>query len=118
MDAMTRWFKHVAVIAAWLGLAAPVVLAQPGYPATVGAARQIGPLHYVPEGPPPDLAPGPVNPLVAPAGPPPSLNLPADHTNAFPCEGFPPENRFYASLGLLALRRSGLTDTDLVFVDP
>ncbi len=115
---MTRWFKHVAVIAAWLGLAAPGVLAQPGYPATVGAARQIGPLHYVPDGPPPDLAPGPVNPLVAPAGPPPSLNLPADHTNAFPCEGFPPENRGYAAAGVLALRRSGLTGLNTVFVDP
>src|SRR5262245_65240119 len=83
MDDMTRWFKHVAVFAAWLGLGAPVVLAQPGYPATVGAARQIGPLHYVPDQPPPNLAPGPVHPLGAPAGPPPTPNLPAAHTNAF-----------------------------------
>lgn len=112
---MTRWFKHVAVIAAWLGLGAPVVVAQPGYPATVGAARQIGPLHYVPDQPPPNLSPGPVNPLVAPAGPPPTLNLPADHTNAFPDEGFPPETAGFASIGWLTLMRSPLTHRPLVF---
>jgi hypothetical protein len=117
MDDMTRWFKHVAVIAAWLGLGAPGVQAQPGYPSPVGAARQIGPLHYIPDQPPPDLSPGPVNPLVAPAGPPPSLNLPADHTNAFPTDGFPPETAGYASIGLLNLMRSPLSHRAIAFGD-
>src|SRR5262245_46826125 len=117
LDDMPRWFNHVAVFAAWLGLGAPVVLAQPGYPATVGAARQIGPLNYIPDQPPPNLAPGPVNPLIAPAGPPPTLNLPADHTNAFPAEGFPPENGGFASIGGILLRRGPLTRLPTAFAD-
>lgn len=112
---MTRWFTHAAVIAAWLGLGT-MVLAQPGNPTPFGAARNLQPLQYMPE-PQPNLAPGPLNPLMAPAGPPPTLNLPADHTNAFPLDGFAPESKPYGSVGGMSLQRQGLTRTPIVFAD-
>lgn len=114
---MTSWFKHVAVLAAWLGLGTMVLAQLPGRPSPVGATRIPEPLNYIPEGPPPQLTPGPLNPLMAPAGPPDSLNLPADHFNAFPTEGFPMETAFFASLGGMALMREGLNSTPIVFAD-
>src|SRR4051812_19161677 len=104
---MTRWCKHVAVFAAWLGLAV-AVQAQEGYPSPVGATRMPEPLRYDPE-PQPALVPGPINPLIAPAGPPDSLSLPADHTSAFQLEHYPIEDRCYAHLGATALKRWRLT---------
>src|SRR5262249_33087512 len=89
---MSRWWKRGAVVAAWLGLGTAVPAQPPMYPSPVGATRMLEPLHYQPDCPPPSLVPGPLNPLMAPAGPPDTLNLPADHTNAFPSAGcLPPE---------------------------
>lgn len=113
---MTRWYKHVAVCAAWLGLGT-VALAQPGQPSPVGAARMVEPLRYTPNQPPMNLEPGPVNAMSAPVGPPPSLNLPADHTNAFPQDRFPPEAAFFASVGGIGLQRQKLTRLPIGFYD-
>jgi hypothetical protein len=113
---MTRWCKHVAVFAAWLGLGT-VVLAQPGYPSPVGATRLPEPIRYVPDQPPPTLVPGPLTPQIAPVGPPDTLNLPADHTSAFQDDNFPPESAFFASAGGMALQRNGLTHLPVVFLD-
>src|SRR2546421_605123 len=65
---MTRCWKHVAVLAAWLVLGVSA-RAQTGYPAPVGAARLDEPLRYTPE-PSPALFPGPMTPAMAPTGPP------------------------------------------------
>ncbi|MFM7151318.1 MAG: hypothetical protein ACKO23_15895, partial [Gemmataceae bacterium] len=113
---MTKWWKHVAVFAAWLGMGA-LLHAQPGMPSPVGAARIVEPLRYVPDQPIPDMVPGPLNPLIAPAGPPPSLNLPAEHTGAFQLDNFPPESAFFASLGGMGLTRQGLKNLSLVTLD-
>src|SRR5262245_32166880 len=114
---MTRWFKRVAVFAAWLGLGT-TVLAQEGYPSPVGATRIPEPLSYTPDQPPPtNMVPGPLNPLIAPAGPPPSLNLPANHTSAFQLDHYPPESAAYASAGWMALQREGLARTPIALLD-
>jgi hypothetical protein len=59
--------------------------------------------------------PGPVTPDVAPKGPPPELSLPANHTSAFQCETFPPEEAFFASLGAQGLQRYHLQRQQYVF---
>lgn len=112
---MTRWWKFLAVLAAWLGFGW-AVQAQPGYPMPVGAARMPEPLGYVP-GPEPALVPGAMNPLMAPPGPPDSLSLPASHTSAFQCENFPPETAWFASAGAMALQRQGLTRLPIAYYD-
>lgn len=112
---MTRWSKTVAVLAAWLGLGM-VAQAQPGYPMPVGAARMPDPLAYTPA-PQPMLVPGAMSPLMAPPGPPDSLNLPASHTSAFQLENFPPETAWYAALGAVGLRRHRQGQTPLVLYD-
>jgi hypothetical protein len=106
----------VAVFAAWLGLAT-MAPAQEGYPSPVGAARLPEPLNYTPNQPPTPLVPGPLNPLMAPAGPPPSLNLPAGHTSAFQLDHFPPESAGYASVGLMGLQRQSLTKVPIAYTD-
>lgn len=111
---MTKWFKRVAVVAAWLGLGT-LVHAQPGVVYPVGAARMAEPLRYIPDQPPPNLSPGPVNALAAPVGPPPSLNLPSDHTSAFQFESFPPECATYAAVGGQAMLRQPLAGIPLIF---
>ncbi|MFO0881158.1 MAG: hypothetical protein U0840_27865 [Gemmataceae bacterium] len=114
---MTRWFKRVAVVAAWLGLGT-MVLAQEGFPSPVGASRIPEPIGYVPDSPPPtNMVPGPVNPLMAPMGPPASLNLPAGHTSAFQLDHYPPEAASYASVGYMALMRQNLSNRPLVYPD-
>lgn len=113
---MTRWYTRVAVFAAWLGLGT-LALAQEGYPSPVGAARLPEPLHYTPDQPPTPLTQGPLNPLMAPAGPPDSLNLPAGHTSAFQLDHFPPEVATYASFGMMGLQRQGLTKLPIAYTD-
>ncbi|MFO0842496.1 MAG: hypothetical protein U0797_08890 [Gemmataceae bacterium] len=113
---MTRWFTRVAVFAAWLGLGA-AALAQEGFPSPVGAARLPEPLHYQPNQPPTPMVPGPLNPLMAPAGPPESLNLPAGHTSAFMLDHYPPEAAWYASVGLMGVQRQGLSKKPLAYPD-
>jgi hypothetical protein len=100
---MSRWWKGVAVLAAWLG-AGVAGQAQQEIPAPVGAARTIAPLRYTPE-PQPNLVPGPVTPAIAPVGPPPCLDLPADHASAFQCEQYTPESAFYGAAGGFGLQR-------------
>jgi hypothetical protein len=111
---MTRWYTHAAIIAAWLTMTC-VAQAQPGYPSPVGATRTLDPSHHVPTHPLPDLVPGPMTPDIAPKGPPPELSLPANHTSAFQCETFPPEEAFFASLGATALHRYRLPRLQTAF---
>ena len=73
---MTRWWKHVAILAAWLALGV-TARAQPGYPSPVGAARIPEPLRYTPAENQPSLVAGPMTPAMAPAGPPTTLNRPS-----------------------------------------
>ena len=112
---MTRWWKHVAVLAAWLALGA-AAQAQPGYPSPVGATRIMEPLRYTPE-PQPNLVPGPISPAMAPAGPPASLNLSANHDGAFQLENYPTETAAYAAIGGMGLKRQGLTHLPIAFKD-
>ena len=112
---MTRWWKHVAVLAAWLALGV-AAQAQPGLPSPVGAARIPEPMRYIPA-PQPELVPGPTTPSVAPAGPPDSLNLPVGHSSAFQMENYPTESAAYAALGGMALHRQGLTHLPIAFTD-
>src|ERR1700722_19724683 len=100
---MTRWWKGVAVFAAWLSLGVATE-AQQETPTPVGAARMIEPLRYKPE-PQPDLVPGPVTPLVAPPGPPDSLALPSGHSSAFQCENYTTESACFGSAGGFGLAR-------------
>lgn len=114
---MTRWFKRVAVFAAWLGLGT-VVPAQEGFPSPVGATRIPEPIRYIPDSPPPtNMVPGPVNPLMAPMGPPASLNLPAGHTGAFQLDHYPPEAASFASVGFMFLQRQKLNNVPIVLPD-
>ena len=114
---MTRWWKHVAGLAAWLALGA-AAQAQSGYPypSPVGATRIVEPLRYTPE-PQPNLVAGPMTPEMAPVGPPTSLNLPADHYGAFQLENFPTETAAYGSIGAVSLKRQGLTRLPIAFTD-
>jgi hypothetical protein len=100
---MTRWWKGAAVVAVWLGLGV-AGQAQQQIPSPVGAARMIEPLRYKPD-PQPELAPGPLTPQIAPAGPPDCLSLPADHTSAFQCEHYACEQAWFGSAGGFGLRR-------------
>jgi hypothetical protein len=112
---MTKWWKHVALLGAWLALGA-TAKAQPGYPSPVGAARMVEPLRYTPE-PQPDLVPGPMTPQMAPVGPPSTLNLPADHTGAFQLENYPAESAGFGSIGGMSLQRQKLTHLPIAFTD-
>jgi hypothetical protein len=117
---MSRWWKGMAVVAAWLGLGG-AGWAQPGYdgriPSPVGAARMPEPAPCGPSQPTPPLVPGPLTPQMAPPGPGPELSLPADHTSAFQCEDFAGEQACYASVGWMALQRSSLPRAPLAFRD-
>lgn len=112
---MTKWWKHVALVAAWLALGA-TAKAQPGYPSPVGAARMVEPLRYTPQ-PQPDLVAGPITPQMAPVGPPSTLNLPADHNGAFQLENYPTESASFGSIGGMSLQRQKLTRLPIAFTD-
>jgi hypothetical protein len=101
---MKRWWKRLAVVAAWLGVGL-AAQAQSFTAGPYGAARMPEPLRYTPSCPPPNLVPGPLTPQIAPAGPPPELSLPASHSNAYPLEPYSLEAGWYASLGASFLRR-------------
>ncbi|NBO91438.1 MAG: hypothetical protein EBV06_03845 [Planctomycetia bacterium] len=100
---MKRWWKRMAVVAAWLGVGV-AVHAQGFTAGPYGAARMPEPLRYNP-GPTPDLVPGPLTPQIAPMGPPSELSLPASHSNAYPIEPYSTEAGWYTSLGASFLRR-------------
>jgi hypothetical protein len=112
---MTRWWKHVAVLAAWLALGV-TAQAQPGYPSPVGATRIPEPIRYTPE-PQPYLVPGGMTPEMAPVGPPSTLNLPTNHTSAFQLDNFPTEAAGFASIGAMGLQRQRLPRLPVAFVD-
>jgi hypothetical protein len=112
---MTSWYKHGAVLVAWLGLSL-AVQAQQEIPSPVGAARMIEPLGYCPK-PQPSLIPGPVTPEMAPVGPPDCLNLPAHHSSAFQCENYCPECAFYFSAGTVGLQRYELPRKNIAFIE-
>ena len=100
---MKRWWKRLAVLAAWLGVG--VAAQAQGFNAGPhGAARMPEPLRYTPE-PNPPLVNGPITPQMAPAGPPPELALPASHSSAFQFENYSTEAGFYTHLGTSFLRR-------------
>jgi hypothetical protein len=112
---MSRWWKRLAVVAAWLGVAG-VAAAQQQVPRPVGAARIPEPLRYCPE-PQPKLVSGPMTPAIAPPGPPPELSLPQDHSSAFQLEHYTPEARAYFSAGGMALFRNELGSLPVIFAD-
>jgi hypothetical protein len=99
----------VVLVAAGLALGAP---ARAQYlPSQVGAARMPEPIPCGPTPPPPaqpNLIPGPLNPQIAPMGPPDCVDLPWDHTSAFQCENFVDECHFYVNIGAQALVRQRL----------
>jgi hypothetical protein len=113
---MTRWWKGVAVAAAWLGLAV-MGQAQVGLPSPVGAARMTEPLGYKPS-PQPELVPGPLTPAVAPVGPPDCLSLPSTHTSAFQCENYSTESAWYGSLGGIGIARYQPGKLPIAYFDP
>jgi hypothetical protein len=113
---MSRWYKHGAVLVAWLALSL-VAQAQQEIPSPVGAARMVEPLGYCPK-PQPPLIPGPVTPEMAPLGPPDSLSLPASHSSAFQCEQYTVESCFYASVGAQGLQRYRLPRLQTAFNEP
>lgn len=106
---MVRRWMGVALVAAGLTLSAP---ARAQYlPSQVGAARMPEPIPCGPTPPPPpqpNLIPGPLNPDIAPMGPPDCVDLPWDHTSAFQCENFVEECHFYVNVGAQALVRQRL----------
>jgi hypothetical protein len=118
---MSRWWKGVALVAAWLGLV-PMATAQSCCggltPSPVGAARMPEPQPCGPTPPAPNLIPGPLSPELAPPGPPDCLSLPANHNGAFQCENYPPEEAIYASLGAQWLQRQRLGKGAIAVVDP
>src|SRR5262249_59762842 len=98
-EGMTSGGKRGAGLAAWLGLTV-AVQAQPMPPGSPGRAGIPEPIRYAPDSPAPFLVPGPVNPLMAPPGPPSSLSLPADHSTAFDPRA-PPATAWFAHVGVL-----------------
>jgi hypothetical protein len=115
---MTRWWKRMAIFAAaaWLGLTANTGQAQSEVPSPVGATRIIEPLRYCPQ-PQPQLIPNIITPAMAPLGPPDCLALPSTHSSAFQEEHYTVENRCYASIGGMALRREYIGHLPLIFQD-
>ncbi len=71
-----------------------------------------------PNGPTPNLVPGPISPQAAPPGPPDILSLPADRANAFPCEQFPPDEHCYLSVGSQGLIRQKPGQGGIAVLDP
>jgi hypothetical protein len=69
-------------------------------------------------GPVPNLVPGPISPAAAPPGPCPDLSLPANHTNAFPCDTFPPECAWFFHVGAEALQRQRLGKGAIAVFEP
>jgi hypothetical protein len=114
---MKRWWKRLAVVAAWLGVGV-AAQAQGFNTGPHGAARMPEPLRYTPE-PIPPLVNGPLTPQMAPMGPGPELSLPASHSSAFQLENYSTEAGFYTSLGTSFLRRyrAGNRGTPILF-DP
>src|SRR5262245_21659006 len=111
---ITRWIGP-ALVAGWLG-ATSLASAQCGHhPTPIGPARMPEPVPCLT----PDLVPGPINPLAAPAGPPPEFTLPAGHSGAFQCENCAPTCNLYFHLGSQSLQRaSGLGKGALAVFDP
>jgi hypothetical protein len=111
----------MGVALVWVGLAAggPARAQQSPYlPSPVGAARIMpDPLPCGPSQPPPNLIPGPVSPLAAPMGPPPCLDLPADHSSAFQCENYVKEFGFYFQPGVQFLFRQRLGAGEIAVLD-
>jgi hypothetical protein len=118
---MCRGWKGLALVAACWWLSVPAQAQDGTYPSPVGAARMPEPIPCTPSptppAPQPNLIPGPISPQAAPMGPPDSLSLPYDHSNAFQCENYVKENFFYASLGPIALQRNHLGAGDIAVVN-
>jgi len=74
------------------------------------------PIGYTPE-PNPPLVPGPLNPIIAPIGPPEHLSLPAGHTSAFQAENYPPETAFFGHFGTVFFKRQDLRKLPIVYRD-
>jgi hypothetical protein len=107
----------VALAAGLLGHGG-TALAQQYMPSPVGAARMPEPIPCG-TGPTPNLIPGPLSPMGAPAGPPDCLSLSASTANAFPCEKFPPDEHIYFHVGAQGLVRADhLGKGALAVLDP
>src|SRR5262245_43124383 len=104
MMTWSRGAKVVLAVGLGLGAVAPA-WSQALAPTPIGPARMPEPVPCAPSQP---LTTGPIAPLDAPPGPPPSLSLPANHSGAFQTECFPPEWAIYTHIGGMALQRQGL----------
>jgi len=107
----------------WMGAAllALAALPQAGWgqsgtiPSPVGPARIPEPCpDYVA----PNLVPGPLRPEIAPAGPPSSLDLPANHSSAFQEVDYPLDEGCYFHIGYQMLARAGWGNLPLFYRDP
>jgi hypothetical protein len=113
---MSRGWKGLALVAAWLWLVA-VGQAEPSLP--VGAAQMPEPVPT--DAPPkamPNLVPGPISPYAAPPGPGDDLSLPAGHKSAFETECLPTESHFFVHLGAVGYQRSTLSGAPFAVLDP
>jgi hypothetical protein len=110
-----RWTWGVALAAGLLG---PQGAALAQYlPSPVGAARIPEPLPCG-DSQTPNLIPGPISPLAAPPGPSDKLSLPWDHSSAFQCENFPPDEHCYFHVGAVGLIRDHLGAGGIAVLDP
>ncbi len=119
---MARRWMGMALVAAGLAVGAPARGQPPYLPSPVGAARMpeplpCGPAASVPQ-PQPNLIPGPINPDVAPMGPPDCLSLSADSPNAFQCERFADDDHWYFSAGMQLLERQRLGAAEIAAQSP
>jgi hypothetical protein len=117
---MSRTWKGVALVAAWLGLFSAAHAQYSVLPNPIGPARMPEPLPEgkAPEPPQENLVPGPITPQQAPPGPDSELSLPGNHTSAFQCENFPTEEACYAGLGALGLLRQKQGSGAISVFDP
>jgi hypothetical protein len=117
---MSRWSKAGAFVA-WLGLVVAARAQSPVIPCPVGAARmpEPTPIGAAPDKTPlPNLVPGPITPEMAPPGPPCEMDLPGNHSSAFQCEYYPPEEKYFFHPGALAFQRQRYNHTVLAVRDP
>lgn len=121
---MVRRWMGVALVAAGLALGSAVRAQAPPTPVPVGAGQMPAPLPVAPCGPAAgqapqrEMIPGPLNPQIAPMGPPDPLSLSADHPSAFQCENCAPDEGVYLHLGARFLQRQRLGAGGVAVRDP
>jgi hypothetical protein len=103
----------VTLVGVVLGL--PVAARAQYLPSGPGPKPMPEPVPCAPNG---STIPGPLNPIMAPPGPPDELSLPANHSSAFQCPEYAEHNPVYVYLGSLAYQRPRPDHGQVVFQDP